>query len=56
MKPHLEISKQLQDLCGPTGSVTASPCDWICKYDDGSWDVMTNDQYKASVKLKKLEK
>lgn len=38
----------------PYGSVTASPFDWICKYDDGHWDVMTNDQYKASVELKKL--
>lgn len=37
------------------GSVTAGPFDWICKYDDGSWDVKTNDQYMASVELKKLE-
>ena len=38
----------------PYGSVTVSPCDWICKYEDGHWDVMTNDQYKASVELKKM--
>ena len=39
----------------PYGSVTAGPFDWICRYDNGTWDVMTNDQYKASVDLKKLD-
>ena len=38
----------------PYGNQVASPYDWICKHDDGSWDVMTNDQYKASVEMKKL--
>ena len=38
----------------PYGNQVASPYEWRCKHDDGSWDVMTNDQYKASVELKKL--
>ena len=31
----------------PYGSQTAKGGDWICKYDDGSWDVMTDYEYKA---------
>lgn len=40
----------------PYGSVTASPYDWICKHEDGSWDVMTNDQYKGSAELRNIVK
>lgn len=28
-------------------SQTAKGGDWICKHEDGSWDVMTDEEYKA---------
>lgn len=25
----------------------AYPSDWLCQYDDGSWEVLSNDKYQS---------
>ena len=25
----------------------AFPSDWLCQYDDGSWEVLSNDKYQS---------